>query len=96
MSVVPLDSVMYDPLAWIHTARFALPTSLDGIAQRSILNGMLISLYGLSLERPALPAKSFATAVGRGMASATADRAADGLSAPSGVARQRRIRHQLT
>nr|AFH88786.1 putative type III secretion system protein OrgA [Candidatus Sodalis melophagi] len=58
MSVVPLDSIMYDPLTWIHPARFALPTRLDGIAQRSILNGMLISLYGLSLERPALPAHS--------------------------------------
>ncbi|WP_406705704.1 oxidoreductase [Sodalis sp.] len=54
MSVVPLDSIMYDPLTWIHPARFALPARLDGIAQRSILNGMLISLYGLSLERPAL------------------------------------------
>ncbi|MFT4463793.1 MAG: type III secretion apparatus protein OrgA/MxiK [Sodalis sp. (in: enterobacteria)] len=49
---------MYDPLAWIHPARFALPAMLDGITQRSILNGMLISLYGLSLERPALPAHS--------------------------------------
>ncbi|OIV46565.1 hypothetical protein BK025_10565 [Sodalis sp. TME1] len=49
---------MYDPLTWIHPARFALPARLDGIAQRSILNGMLISLYGLSLERPALPAHS--------------------------------------
>lgn len=58
MRVVPLDSVMYDPLAWIHPARFALHASLDDIALRSILNGMLISLYGLSLERPALPAYS--------------------------------------
>ncbi|CRL46375.1 Oxygen-regulated invasion protein OrgA [Sodalis glossinidius str. 'morsitans'] len=58
MSVVPLDSVMFDPLTWIHPSRFALPASLDGIAQRSIVNDMLISLYGLSLERPALPTHS--------------------------------------
>jgi type III secretion system OrgA/MxiK family protein len=43
-----LQTVMFDPLSYIHPERFALPARLDAARQHAIINRMLLDHYRLS------------------------------------------------
>jgi type III secretion system OrgA/MxiK family protein len=54
------QTVMFDPLAYIHPDRFSLPPGFDTPAQRSVINRLLLTRYQLTSEAmpAALPALS--------------------------------------
>ncbi|WP_339058235.1 type III secretion apparatus protein OrgA/MxiK [Candidatus Regiella endosymbiont of Tuberolachnus salignus] len=52
LKVTPLDRILFDPVSYIHPARFKLPSLLRGEKSRSLLNDMLINQYHLSTEQP--------------------------------------------
>jgi type III secretion system OrgA/MxiK family protein len=45
------QTVMFDPLAYIHPARLALPAAFDAPAQRAAINRFLIARYRLDLPQ---------------------------------------------
>ncbi len=55
MKTTPLDTVLFNPLSWMHPQRLPLKTGFDGIRQRSIINDMIIEAHGWSTQRPVLP-----------------------------------------
>lgn len=54
MKITPLDTILFNPLSWMHPQRLTLKRGFDGIAQRSIINDMIIWAHGWSTERPVL------------------------------------------
>ena len=58
MSSTLLQTVMFDPLSYIHPVHFMLPTAFDNATQHAIINRMLIDHYQLSSELPVIAAGS--------------------------------------
>ncbi|WP_213990339.1 type III secretion apparatus protein OrgA/MxiK [Sodalis sp. dw_96] len=55
MKTTPLDTILFDPLSWMHPQRLALKPGFTDVRQRSIINDMIIEAHGWSTERPVLP-----------------------------------------
>ncbi|NDL61505.1 type III secretion apparatus protein OrgA/MxiK [Acerihabitans arboris] len=51
-TIAPLDSILCDPLSWMHPRRLPLPPALGGASSRSIINGMIIRSHSWSVEYP--------------------------------------------
>ncbi|TKI02800.1 type III secretion apparatus protein OrgA/MxiK [Martelella alba] len=52
----PLDSLLFDPLSWMHPRCLLRREGFDGVRSRALINGMIIRAYGWSVERPVLTA----------------------------------------
>lgn len=52
MMTAPLESILYDPLSWMHPAWLSLPDDITAIRQRASVNTLIIKGMGLSVERP--------------------------------------------
>lgn len=50
--VSELKRVIFDPISWVHNSRMMIPTQLNTVRCRSILNDILIKEYGLSTIVP--------------------------------------------
>ncbi|XBS70300.1 hypothetical protein ABK905_03270 [Acerihabitans sp. KWT182] len=57
MTITPLDTIMFDPLSWMHPQRLPLKTGFNGVRQRSIINDMVIEAHGWSTVPPVLTEK---------------------------------------
>ncbi|WP_161539908.1 type III secretion apparatus protein OrgA/MxiK [Glaciimonas sp. PCH181] len=58
MSPSLLQTVIFDPLSYIHPVHFMLPTTFDNAMQHAIINRMLIDHYQLCSELPVIASGS--------------------------------------
>lgn len=49
-TIAPLDTLLYDPLSWMHPKRLPLPPAFSGVRSRSVINEMIISSHNWSNE----------------------------------------------